>query len=196
MMLENQVSNMRNWLRDQLSPRAMIGAGVLVAMLAVILLGEFARAVDALRDEVEDLSREQRIESSLLTDQSWPVRARDLAANAAAAEAQFWRGETSGIVAARLQGAVEQAARDAELEQIRVQVAPRPTALGEKAVVFELALDARDRRGQFLSLFQRLAEADGELVITRFEWSRRSGAMTVRIEAPAIIAAQTGSQAA
>lgn len=195
MMLDSQLSRARDWIREQSSSRALIGAGALVVMLAVILLGDFANAVGTLKSEVEDLKREQRIERSLLTDQSWPERAQALSEDAAEVEARFWRGETAGIVSARLQSAVEQAARTAELERIRVQVAPRPTALTQDTMVFEVAVEARDQRGQFLSLFQLLARADAELVITRFDWTRRTGALTVRIEAPAILEPRTEAPA-
>lgn len=195
MTLDKQLSRARDWLREQSSPRALIGAGALVVMLAVILLGDFASAVGSLSREVEDLKREQRLERSLLADQSWPERARELSQAASDVESQFWRGETAGIVSARLQGAVEQAARTADLERIRVQVAPRPTPIVGDAVMFEVALEARDQRGQFLSLFQLLSQSDGELVITRFDWARRTGALTVRLEAPAIISAQTETPA-
>ncbi|OAB56166.1 hypothetical protein AY599_28080 [Leptolyngbya valderiana BDU 20041] len=189
MILDAYMTKARAWVRDQSSPRALIGAAALVILLAVILLGDFAAAVGEMRGEVEDLKREQRLERSLLADQSWPERARDLGESAAEAESRFWRGETAGIVSARLQSAVEQAARTAELERIRVQVGPRAEPLAGDAVVFEVALEARDRRGQFLSLFQLLAQSEAQLTITRFEWARRTGALTMRVEAPAIIAA-------
>lgn len=174
-------------LQEQATPRAMAGLAALVIILALWGLSELSASVSNLRQDVEEVQRARRLELSLLNDQNWVQQARDLQAQLRETQNSFWEGDTNGIVAAQLQGAVERAARNAELTRIRVAVESAPDALGAEAQSFEISLTARDTDGQFLALFQELSRADHQLVITRFNWRRSNGALDMRIQAPARI---------
>lgn len=177
-------------LREQATPRAMAGLSALVIILAVWGLGELSANVSSLRQDVEELQRAQRLELSLLSDQNWLEQAADLQAQLQQTQAGFWEGDTNGIVAAQLQGAVERAARNAELTRVRVNVESAPDSLGAQAQTFEVSLTARDTDGQFLALFQELSRTENQLVITRFDWRRSNGALDIRLQAPARIGPQ------
>ncbi|VXC81840.1 conserved hypothetical protein [Oceanicaulis sp. 350] len=177
-------------LREQATPRAMAGLAALVIILAVWGLGELSANVSSLRQDVEELQRAQRLELSLLSDQNWLEQAADLQAQLQQTQAGFWEGDTNGIVAAQLQGAVERAARNAELTRVRVNVESAPDSLGAQAQTFEVSLTARDTDGQFLALFQELSRTENQLVITRFDWRRSNGALDIRLQAPARIGTQ------
>ncbi|WP_273144976.1 hypothetical protein [Oceanicaulis alexandrii] len=177
-------------LREQATPRAMAGLAALVIILAVWGLGELSANVSSLRQDVEELQRAQRLELSLLSDQNWLEQAADLQAQLQQTQAGFWEGDTNGIVAAQLQGAVERAARNAELTRVRVNVESAPDSLGAQAQTFEVSLTARDTDGQFLALFQELSRTENQLVITRFDWRRSNGALDIRLQAPARIGPQ------
>jgi hypothetical protein len=177
-------------LREQATPRAMAGLAALVIILAVWGLGELSANVSSLRQDVEELQRAQRLELSLLSDQNWLEQAADLQAQLQQTQAGFWEGDTNGIVAAQLQGAVERAARNAELTRVRVNVETAPDSLGAQAQTFEVSLTARDTDGQFLALFQELSRTENQLMITRFDWRRSNGALDIRLQAPARIGPQ------
>ena len=187
MMQRIRESRWGRQLEEQATPRAMAGLAALVAILAIWGLTELSATVSSLRQDVEELQRARRLELSLLNDQNWVEQAGDLQALLQQTQDSFWRGDTNGIVAAQLQGAVERAARNAELNLIRVNVESAPDALGEQARVFEVSLTARDTNGQFLALLQELSRTEHQLVITRFDWRRINGALEIRLEAPAII---------
>jgi len=194
MALSSQLASIRHQLEEQATPRALIGLGILVFILAYLGLTALGDEVVRLRSDVEDLQRNQRLERSLLTDQSWREQAENLQTQLQDRQSRFWSGATPGIVSAQLQGAVETAARNASLRQIRVNVESSPIALGESAVLFEISLISRDTDGQFLSLFQELSRAEHDLVISRFSWRRQNGALELRLQAPAIIIATPEGQ--
>jgi hypothetical protein len=174
-------------LEEQATPRAMAGLAALVLILVVWGLSELSATVSSLRQNVEELQLAQRLELSLLNDQNWIEQAGDLQAQLQQTQAGFWEGDTNGIVAAQLQGAVERAARNAELTRIRVNVESAPDSLGAQAQIFEISLSARDTDGQFLALFQELSRTENQLAITRFDWRRSNGALDMRLQAPALI---------
>ena len=177
-------------IKEQATPRAMAGLAALLIILAIWGLGELSVTVSSLRQDVEELQRARRLELSLLNDQNWVEQSADLQVQLQQTQNSFWTGDTNGIVAAQLQGAVERAARNAELTRIRVNVEATPDSLGAQAQLFEISLTARDTDGQFLSLFQELSRTDNQLVIIRFDWRRSNGALDIRLQAPARIGTQ------
>jgi len=174
-------------LQSQLTPRALLGLVFLAAVVSFLLVTELANNVERLRNSVDDLQRERRLEQSLLNDQTWIEQAVDLQNRLEATHQDFWRGPTSGIIAAQLQGAIENAARNADLRQIRVNVEANPLQLSENTVTFEISLSSRDSNGQFLALFQELSREGKQLIINDFEWRRLNGSLRMRLSAPAII---------
>lgn len=177
-------------LEEQATPRAMAGLGLLVVIVLLWGLGELNATVTTLRQDVEELDRARRLEMSLLSDQGWLDQAGDLNARLAATQADFWDGDTTGIIAAQLQGAVERAARNAGLDRVRVNVEASPRPLGTQAQIFEISLTARDTDGQFLAFFQEISRVERQIVISRFIWRRNNGMLDVRLEAPALIATE------
>ena len=179
------MSEWRAQLKQQATPRAMVGLAALVAILAIWGLGELSASVSSLRQNVEELERARRLELSLLSDQGWLDQAGDVQEQLTRTQDDFWTGATNGIIAAQLQGAVERAARNAGLTRVRVNVTGTPEPLGDQASLFEIAVNARDTDGQFLAFFQELSRAEHQIVITRFNWRRSNGALDLRLEAPA-----------
>ena len=177
----------RDWLKRQMTGRAVIGLSVLLAVLAAVGLSELAALNARLDDRVRDLRREHQLQTAMLSDGSWSQRAEEASRAVAQVEAQFWSGSTTGIAAAELQGSIEAAARAAEVRRPRVQVQSNPESFGPQAVVFDASLNALDPDGQFLFVFQELARADGFLLPTSFKWNRRGGQLEMRMAAPAII---------
>lgn len=179
------MSEWRAQLKQQATPRAMVGLAALVAILAIWGLGELSASVSSLRQNVEELERARRLELSLLSDQGWLDQAGDVQEQLTRTQDDFWTGATNGIIAAQLQGAVERAARNAGLTRVRVNVTGTPEPLGDQASLFEVSVNARDTDGQFLAFFQELSRAEHQVVITRFNWRRSNGALDLRLEAPA-----------
>lgn len=181
-------SKIRAELKEQATPRAMLGLAALVLIVTIWALGELSASVNRLQQSVEELERAKRLEQSLVNDQGWLDQASDIQARLAETQDNFWIGSTNGIVAAQLQGAVERAARNAGLSRVRVNVTGTPEPLGDQASLFEISLTARDTNGQFLAFFQELSRADHQIVISRFNWRRPNGALDIRLVAPARIA--------
>ena len=179
------ITEWRAQLKQQATPRAMVGLAALVAILAIWGLGELSASVSSLRQTVEELERARRLELSLLSDQGWLDQAGDVQEQLTRTQDGFWTGATNGIIAAQLQGAVERAARNAGLTRVRVNVTGTPEPLGEQASLFEISVNARDSDGQFLAFFQELSRTEHQIVITRFNWRRSNGALDLRLEAPA-----------
>ena len=175
----------REQLQEQATPRALAGLVALIAILALWGLGELSASVSSLHQDVDELQRARRLELSLLNDQNWLEQAGDVQAQLEDTQASFWEGATNGIIAAQLQGAIEGAARNAGLSRVRVNVTGTPEPLGQDAVLFEISISARDTNGQFLALFQELSRTENLVVISRFSWSRRNGALDMRVQAPA-----------
>ena len=186
-----KLSQWTDKLQEQATPRARIGLGLLIAILAIWGLGELSASTSALRGDVEELHRARRLELSLLSDQSWIMQAETLQDQLSQTQSDFWRGATNGIVAAQLQGAVETAARNAELTGSRVNVQATPEPLGDTASLFEISLSGRDSEGQFLALFQELSRLDHQVVITQFNWRRSNGSLDLRLQAPALVTSST-----
>ena len=183
-------SSLRAQLREQATPRAMAGLGLLLIIITLWGLSEASTSVARLRDSVDELERARRLEMRLLSDQGWLEQAETLNIQLARAQDSFWTGATPGIIAAQLQGAVESAARDSGLTRIRVNVESAPETLGSDAALFEISLTARDTNGQFLALLQELSRTEHQLVITRFNWRRSNGSLDIRLRAPARIAVE------
>ncbi|MHA6288829.1 hypothetical protein [Maricaulis sp. CAU 1757] len=187
MTFRNRAETLLASLREQTTPRAMLGLGALLLILALWSLGELGSRVNQTRAEVAELERERNLQVALANDDSWIARADEARDSVDRTRSAFWRGDTAGIIVAQLQGEVEAAARVADLTRPRVTVEPAPTPLAGSSVVFELSLSARDPRGQFLALFQELARNPQLLVPTAFSWSRVNGNLEIRLEAPAVV---------
>ncbi|MBO6764115.1 hypothetical protein [Maricaulis sp.] len=180
-------------LREQATPRALAGVGILVVLLAAVGLSNLATSVAARQQDVRELDRSLAIQRSLANGQQWLDAAGELAAQKERVEASFWRGATTGIVSARLQSAIESAATQAGLDRVRVEVQARPDALAaDGRLEFEITLTARDRDGQFLNFFQRLQTLDGAVVPSDFQWVRGNTIVQATLRAPAIVETATG----
>lgn len=185
--MTKQFDRLRAQIREQSTPRALAGLAILVLIVAYIVFSDMSSTVSEMKSQVEEMQRERRLQLSLLNDNSWIEQSEDFQARLGAARQDFWTGSTPGIVAAQLQGAVENAAREANLQNVRINVEPNPSPMGNRAFTFEIAVSARDTSGQFLAFFQILSRTDNQLTIEQFEWRRLNGTMRMRILAPAIL---------
>ena len=192
--MSNAFNRLSDTLREQATPRSLIGLAILLGILAVLAISSLADAVDRKQEEVRELARTVAVQRSLAAGQEWLTRAAELRDQRDALEAHFWRGSTSGIVAAQLQNDIEEIANAAGLDRIRIDVLPLPEALTESGrLQFEITLSARDRTGQFLNFFQQLANLDTIVVPTNFDWTRGNATVRVTLLAPAIVTSEQGS---
>ena len=190
MISSEHISSLKAQLQEQATPRALAGLAALVVILAIWGLSELSSSVTTLRQNVEELERARRLELSLLNDQAWLDNAGDLQIRLEDTQDRFWSGATNGIVAAQLQGAVERAARNANLMRPRINVSGTPDALGEDAYLFEVSIIAQDTNGQFLAFLQELGRSENLIVVSRFNWRRNNGALDIRLQAPAFVGVQ------
>lgn len=175
-------------IREQATPRSLLGLGLLAVMLAVVGLSSLVEQVEDQRARTQELERSVAIQRSLADGEQWLETVSALREQREAVEGRFWRGTTTGIVAAQLQSQIEDAAQRAGLDRIRLEVQPLPESLSSNdRFRFEVMLTARDRDGQFLSLFQQLQDLDGTVVPSDFEWRRPNGSVRATLLAPAII---------
>lgn len=176
-------------IRAQMTPRAVAGAAILGALLVLVAIASLSEHVAAQRDRAGQMERELRVFRALAAESNWAARATELAADLEVAQAGFWRGRTSGIVSAQLQGEMTRLATEAGITRVNVEVRPDPLPLGDEAVYFELRLSGEDRDGQFLALFNNLAGYEALIVPTGVEWQRANGLIRIQLVAPAVIAA-------
>lgn len=193
--MSDSVRKLGDTLREQATPRALAGIGVLVVLLAVVGLGNLATTVEARQQDIRELDRSLAVQRSLANGQQWLDAASELAGQKSEVEAGFWRGATTGIVSARLQNAIEDAAGQSGLDRVRVEVQARPDVLAPGGrMEFEVTVVGRDRDGQFLNLFQRLEELDGAVVPSDFQWIRGNTLVQLTLRAPAIVETVEGEE--
>jgi len=191
--MSGTIDRLSDTLREQATPRSLLGLAILLGILAILGISSLADAVDRKQQDVRELARSVAVQRSLAAGQEWLETAAELRDRRAAWDARFWRGTTSGIVAAQLQNDIEDVADASGLDRIRIDVQPLPEELGSNGrLQFEVTLTARDRNGQFLNFFQRLADLDTIVVPTDFDWTRSNASVRVTLMAPAIVeSAQT-----
>lgn len=187
MTLTDRLAGLRGALSQQATPRAIIGLGLLVLIVAFTLMTRFAEVVDDKQQTIRALERQISVRRSIAQQSDWPERAAGAAGLIDAVEGRFWVGRTSGLVAAEIQTVLESAARRAGLQNARVTVLADPEPLIEPVVVLEAQLVASDRDGQFLALFDGLADEGRAIRITRFEWDRPNARIVLTLEAPAFL---------
>ena len=186
--MSGMIDRLPEALREQATPRSLIGLAVLLGILAVLGIGSLADAVDRRQQDVGELARSVAVQRSLAAGQEWLNTAAELRERRDTWDARFWRGTTSGIVAAQLQNDIEEVANAAGLDRIRIEVQPLPEELaGDGRLQFEVTMRARDRTGQFLNFFQRLADMETIVVPTDFDWTRGNASVRVTLMAPAIV---------
>lgn len=176
-------------LKEQATPRALMGIGLLGAILIFLLISNLVTSVASKTEQLEDMRRDLAIQLALSENSEWIARAEATRETLATTEQGFWVGATNGIVAAQLQGVIEESARSSGLIRARVSVQPEPVQLTPRAVLFEIRVVAQDRDGQFLSFMQSLSRSTSILVPSSFEWLRANGRSTVTIFAPAMVRA-------
>jgi len=191
MNASTRLADLRGRLQEQATPRALMGLGALGAIVAFVAISDLAAAVSQKRERVSDLRRDALVQEALLDGENWSDRADAAEAQRRIVRTRFWRGETEGIVSARLQGAAETAAREAGVERPRVSVSETSDALGADAVLFEIELQGVDRTGQFLALFQTLSRTEAVLAPSALQWNRRNGRLSLNLAAPAVVAEPT-----
>ena len=181
-------------VREETTPRTIAGMVALTVILAALGLSELSVHVAELRQDVQELRRDRTLQTALMADDGWVERSQLAEEAVTQTRERFWAGSTAGMVAAQLQGDVEAAGRRADFQNMRVTVQAAPSPLGERAVVFEVSLTARDPQGQFLAFFQEIVRSEGYLIPTSFEWSRLSGSVSIRLEAPALVGAPSDTE--
>lgn len=174
-----------------LSVRGQYGLVVLASLAGLYALTALNEVNAETRLSLNAAQRQLAARQSALEQRDWAALAAEAESLTQAAEARFWRAPTAGIAAARIQGALEAAARAAGLRDARVQVMEaeamdRPAA-GAEARLFEAEVTARDIGGAFAPFIEAAAGAPGELRAVRLDWDSRTRRFTVTFIAPALM---------
>lgn len=171
--------------------RAQYGLVVLVSLAAIYALMGLSDANAQLRLSLDNTQRQLNARQAALEQRDWQQLAEQAALLTEGAEARFWRAPTEGIAAARIQGALEAAARSAGLQNPRVRVVEAGALglneTGSETRLFEAEVTARDSGGAFAPFIEAAAGATGELRAVRLDWDSRSQRFTVNFIAPALM---------
>ncbi|WP_420434342.1 hypothetical protein [Hyphobacterium sp.] len=173
------------------SERAQFGLVVLASLAGLYALTALSDANTQARLSLDNAERQLNARQAALEQRDWLALADEAEQLTLAAEARFWRAPTEGIAAARIQGALEEAARLAGLRNVRVQVIAVGTiGRGEAAAqtrLFEAEVTALDSGGAFAPFIEAAASARGELRAVRLDWDSRTRRFTVGFIAPALM---------
>lgn len=174
-----------------LSERAQFGLVVLASLAGLYALTSLNDANVQARLVLDGAQRQLSARQAALEQRDWGALAEEAEHLTQAAEARFWRAPTEGIAAARIQGALEEAARTAGLNEARVQVIEageiERRAPGPATRLFEAEVTARDNGGAFAPFIEAAAGAQGELRAVRLDWDSRTRRFTVNFIAPALM---------
>jgi hypothetical protein len=176
---------------ESLDDRARFGL-VLVGVLAgIFALSELTSANGQARQSLDAAQRQLAVRKGALEHREWASMAAEADALVASTEERFWRAATPGIAAAQVQGALEAAARNAGLRDVRVRVVETGSVEqlmpGPEIRLFEAEVTARDRGGAFAPFIEAAAGANGELRAVRLDWDARTQRFTVILIAPALL---------
>ena len=174
-----------------LSERAQYGLIVLASLAGLYALTSLNEANVQARLALDGAQRQLSARQAALEQRDWEALATEAERLTNAAESRFWRAPTGGIAAARIQGALEAAARSAGLNDARVQVIEAGVierrAPGPETRLFEAEVTARDSGGAFAPFIEAAAGAPGELRAVRLDWDSRTRRFTVSFIAPALM---------
>lgn len=174
-----------------LSDRAKYGLVILASLAGLYALTALNDANTQTRQTLASAQRQLAGRQAALEQRDWAALAAQAESLTQAAEARFWRAPTAGIAAARIQGALEEAARTAGLPDARVQVIEAEVldrrAPGPETRLFEAEVTARDSGGAFAPFIEAAAGAPGELRAVRLDWDSRTRRFTVTFIAPALM---------
>ncbi len=178
--------NLATRLQAGLTPRAQLGLAVFATLVCVYALLEISDRTLQLEQQLDLAHRQLATREAALEQRDWTSLAAEAGQLADTIEARFWRAPTEGIASARIQGAIEAAARRVSLAGSRVSIVRAQTLPGG-LVLFEAELSAQDRAGSFGPLLEAAASADGDLRPTFIDWTSANRRFTVRFLAPAMI---------
>lgn len=174
-----------------LSERAQYGLVVLASLAGVYALTALNDANTQTRQVLDSAQRQLSARQAALEQRDWAALAAEAESLTQTAEARFWRAPTAGIAAARIQGALETAARAAGLPDARVQLVEvgvmERRAPGPETRLFEAEVTGRDSGGAFAPFIEAAAGAPGELRAVRLDWDSRTRRFTVTFIAPAVM---------
>ncbi|WP_339741415.1 hypothetical protein [uncultured Maricaulis sp.] len=174
-----------------LTARAQYGLVVLASLAGLYALTSLNDVNAQTRRALDGAQRQLSARQAALEQRDWAALAAEAENLTQTAEARFWRAPTAGIAAARIQGALEAAAREAGLPDARVQVIEADVlerrAPGAETRLFEAEVTARDTGGAFAPFIEAAAGAPGELRATRLDWDSRTRRFTVTFIAPAMM---------
>jgi len=174
-----------------LSERAQYGLVLLASLAGLYALTTLHDANAQASRALDGAQRQLAARQAALEQRDWAALAAEAESLTQNTESRFWRAPTSGIAAARLQGALEAAAREAGLRDARVRVMEAEVieqrAPGPETRLFEAEVTARDNGGAFAPFIEAAAGAPGELRAVRLDWESRTRRFTVLFIAPALL---------
>lgn len=173
-------------LSGALTERAQLGLIVLAALVGLVAMMDMTARNAVLHQQLTTVRTELAGRQAALEQRDWNSVLADAEAEVDSVETRFWRGATTGLASAQILGAVETAARLAQLNSPRVQVL-RSDALSDRAILFEVELTARSNGGGFATFLEAITEAEGELRAAELVWEGHNRPVTIRLVAPAII---------
>lgn len=174
-----------------LSERSRFGLIALLSLMGVYLIVNLDEANTRSGRSLDNLQRQLSARQAALEQRDWAALAAEAERLTGMTEARFWQAPTEGIAAARLQGALEAAAREAGLRDARVRLATAGSierhAAGPETLLFEAEVSARDSGGSFAPFIEAATGAAGELRAIRLDWDARTQRFTLTFIAPALL---------
>lgn len=174
-----------------LSERAQYGLVLLASLAGLVAMTNLNDMNAQTSRALDNAQRQLAARQGALEQRDWAALAGEAESLTREAEARFWRAPTPGIAAARVQGALETAAREAGLRDARVRVIEagpiERRAPGPETRLFEAEVTAHDRGGAFAPFIEAAAGAPGELRAVRLDWEARTQRFTVSFIAPALM---------
>lgn len=189
-MTERQT--LQDRLKTTLTPRAQMGLVLLLALLGVVSLMELHARNIQLKQQLVTVSTELAGRRAALEQRDWTEVLASSSNELSEVQGRFWTANTAGLASAEILGAVEAAARQAELNNPRVAVL-RSDTLTPGVVLFEVEVIARGNQGRFATFLEALTQADGELRPSELDWQGQNRPLTIRLVAPARIEEPTPS---
>lgn len=187
-----------DWLRDQTTERTVLGAKVLLILLAVWLYLDLSDRAAQSRLAARNAERRAEALTGLDAEAVWTERAARTDTLLTQWRGTLWRAETSGIAAARIQSALETMAEDSGLDRIKAEVTPEPLMVDGQALL-RFDFNGRGDTPALLRMVAavglhspRLIAAEANLPLSRRRTSLRLSGFAVYQKG----AAQTGADGA
>jgi hypothetical protein len=130
-------------------------------------------------DEVRQLAQQANRTAAVLEAADWQARAAEARQRRETIESRFWRADSRGIARAELENWLRERAREAGMEQLRIEVESAAPVEGHPGLWRVGAqVQARHHGGVIRRWLGELAATEKMLLLERFEASERARSRT------------------